>query len=60
MQTVMRLYKGARNRVRVDSEVSEPFEVKDGVHQGSVLTTLLFVAVMDVLCEGVRRGLLFE
>ena len=60
VQTVMRLYKGARNRVRVDSEVSEPFEVKVGVHQGSVLSPLLFVAVMDVLGEGVRWGLLFE
>jgi hypothetical protein len=60
VQTVMRLYEGARTRVRVDSEVSEPFEVKVGVHQGSVLSPLLFVAVMDVLGEGVRRGLLFE
>ena len=41
-------------------EVSEPFEVKVGVHQRSVLSPLLFLAVMDVLDEGVRRGLLFE
>ena len=60
VQTVMRLYEGARTRVRVDSELSEPFEVKVGVHQGSVLSPLLFITVMDVLSEGVRRGLLFE
>ena len=60
VQTVMRLFEDARTRVRVDSEVSEPSEVKVGVHQGSVLSPLLFVAVMDVLGEGVRRGLLFE
>ena len=51
VQTVMRLYEGARTRVRVDSE---PFEVKVGVHQGSVLSPLLFITVIDVLSEGVR------
>ena len=55
MQTGMRLYASARTRVRVDSEVSEPFEIKVGVHQGSVLSPLLFIAVMDVLGEGVRK-----
>lgn len=60
VQTVMRLYDGARTRVRVDSEVTEPFEVKVGVHQGSVLSPLLFVTVMDVLSEAVRGGLLLE
>ena len=60
VQTVMRLYEGARTRVRVDSELSEPFAVKVGVHQGSVLSPLLFITVMDVLSEGVRQGLLFE
>ena len=60
VQAVMRLYKGARTRVSVDSELSESFVVKVGVHQGSVLSPLLFIAVMDVLSEGVREGLLFE
>lgn len=60
VKTVMRLYEGARTCVRVDSELSEPFAVKVGVHQGSVLSPLLFITVMDVLSEGVRRGLLFE
>ena len=57
VQAVMRLYEGERTRMRVNSEVSEPFEFKVGVHQGSVL---LFMTVMDVLSEGVRDGLLFE
>ena len=60
VQAVMRLYEGARTRVRVDAEVTEPFEVKVGVHQGSVLSPLLFVVVMDVLSEGVRRGFLYD
>ena len=60
VQAVMRLYEGVRTRVRVYSEVSEPFGVKVGSHQGSVLSPLLFMTVMDVLSEGVRDGLLFE
>ena len=38
VRAVMSLYKGARTRVRVGSELSEEFEVRVGVHQGSVLS----------------------
>ena len=34
---VMSLYDGAKTRVRVDSELSEEFEAKVWMHQGSVL-----------------------
>ena len=37
----MSLYEGARTRVRVDSDLSEEFEVKVGMHQGSVLSPFL-------------------
>ena len=33
------------------------FEVKDGLHQGSVLSPLLFVAVLDVVSSEARSGL---
>ena len=33
------------------------FEVKVGLHQGSVLSTLLFAAVMDVVSSEPRGGL---
>ena len=41
VQAVMSLYDGTKIRVWVGSEYSEEFEVKVGVHQGSVLSPLL-------------------
>ena len=38
----MSLYEGAKTRVSVDFELLEEFEVKVGMHQGSVLLLLLF------------------
>ena len=44
----------------VDGELSSSFSVKVDVHQGSALSPLLFVIVMDVLTEDVRDGSLME
>ena len=38
---------GAKIRVRVGSAYSEEFEIKVGVHQGSVLSLLLFAIVIE-------------
>ena len=35
--------------VRTDAGLSKSFDVKVGLHQGSVLSALLFAAVMDVV-----------
>ena len=40
-----------------DAGLSESFEVKVGLHQGSVLSPLLFSAVMDVVSSEARSGL---
>ena len=52
--SVGRLYEGAKTRVRVDSELSKEFEVKVGMHQGSVLSPFLFAVVVDVVTEFAR------
>ena len=52
----MSLYDGAKTRVRVEAAYSEEFEVKVGVHQGSVLSPLLLAIVEDDITENARRG----
>ena len=42
VRSVMSLYEGAKTRVIMDSELSEEFEVKEGIHQISVLSPFLF------------------
>ena len=60
VQSVMSLYNGCRTAVSVDGKLSDSFFVQVGVHQGSVLSPLLFIVVMDVLTECVRDGSLME
>ena len=45
--TVQGMYSNARSQVRVNGQLSEKFEVTVGVHQGSVLSTLLFIIVLE-------------
>ena len=49
VKVVQAMYVGARSRTRVNSSFSEEFEVKVGVHQGSVLSPLLFIIVLEAL-----------
>ena len=53
----MALYIEACTVVRTDARLSESFEVKVGLHQGSVLSPMLFAAVMDVVSSETRSGL---
>ena len=43
--------------VRTDAGLSESFEVNVGLHQRSVLSPLLFAAVLDVVSSEARSGL---
>ena len=49
VQTVMTMYERERTVVRTKQGYSTEFELKVGVHRGSVLSPLLFVAVMEVM-----------
>ena len=60
VREVMSLYDGAKTRVRVGFAYSKEFEVKVVVHQGSVLSPLLFAIVVDVIAENARRGVVNE
>ena len=59
-QAAMRLYEGSWTKVIVGSGTSEEFEVRIGVHQGSILSSLIFAIVVDVVTEHAREGLLNE
>ena len=54
VRSLMCLYEGVKTRVSVASELSEEFEVKVWMHQGSVLSPLLFAMVVDVVTEFTR------
>ena len=56
VKAVMSLYEGAETKVRVGSRLSEEFSVKVGVHQGFVLSPLLFAMVIDEVTENARKG----
>ena len=60
VQAVMTLYEDAKTSVRFGGEASESFDVKVGLHQGSVLSPLLFVIVMNATSSGVASGLPYE
>ena len=57
IRTVMTLYTAACTVVRTDAGPSESFQVKVGLHQGSVLSPRLFSAVMAVVSSEERSGL---
>ena len=56
VRLVMALYGGARSSVVAAGGSSAPFEISVGVHQGSVLSPLLFNLVMEEATKDCRRG----
>ena len=58
VRAVMSLYDGAKTRVRVGCAHSKEFEVKVGVHQGSMLSPPLFAIVVDEISENARVWLM--
>ena len=45
------MYQNARSQVRVNNLFSDVFDMQVGVHQGSVLSPLLFIIVLEALSQ---------
>ena len=54
------MYADAKSAVRINSSYSAEFNVTVGVHQGSVLSPLLFIIVMEALSQEFRTGCPWE
>ena len=60
VSVIKSMYADTVTMVKLNGKVSKGFKVKVGVHQGSVLSPLLFVIVMEALSRQFRGGLPFE
>ena len=55
-KVIQDMYDGCTTSVRTLIGSTESFEVKVGLHQGSALSPLLFIIIMDVISQEVGRG----
>ena len=56
VQLVMALYSESFSKVRFTGSMSAEFPINVGVHQGSALSPLLFILVMEEVTRGCRTG----
>src|SRR5580658_3871439 len=54
------MYDGSTTALKLKKGLSERLEFKVGVHQGSVLSPLLFIIVLEALTRKCRKGLPYE
>ena len=60
IQVVKAMYENAKSTVNINGTIGDSFPVKVGVHQGSVLSPLLFIIVLEALSREFRTGLPWE
>ena len=60
VKLVQAMYANAKSQVRVGDQYSEAFDVGVGVHQGSVLSPLLFIIVLEALSRSFKSGCPYE
>jgi hypothetical protein len=60
VSVIKAMYADTTTMVKLNGRVSEGFNVKVGVHQGSVLSPLLFIIVLEALSRKFRERLPWE
>ena len=60
VSVIKAMYEEATTAVKIDGRESKTFGVRVGVHQGSVLSPLLFIIVLEALSREFREGLPVE
>jgi len=60
ISVIKAMYMDVTTMVKLNGKVSRGINVRVGVHQGSVLSPLLFVVVMEALSRTFRQGLPME
>ena len=49
------MYKATKTRVKTRCGLTQYFNIEDGLHQGSILSPLLFIIIMDVSASSIQR-----
>ena len=60
IKAIMEMHANIETSVKVEYTRSESFDVKFGVHQGSILSPLLLELVMDEVTKDIRKGVAKE
>ena len=60
VRVIQSMYDGPTSKIRVNDSYSDNINVKVGVHQGSVLSPLLFIIVLEALSKEFRTGCPWE
>ena len=60
IRTIQAMYTNAKSSVRINGRFSSCFDVQVGVQQGSVLSPLLFIIVMEALSRHFWTGCPWE
>ena len=60
IKAIIDMHANIETSVKVEYSGSGPFDVKVEVHQGSILSLLLFALVMDEVTEDIREEVVNE
>ena len=60
VSVIRAMYEDTATKVRLNGRENKAFSVRVGVHQGSVLSLLLFIIVLAALSREFREGLPIE